>query len=96
MLLADRDVGIRRLNVHVDVEDFGNRFPHLQEPLLADVVNGILVTVDDVADSVSTIENVLILLSVAGALKLWRCRDPLRFVGRAVGATVDMSETCVA
>lgn len=92
MFLAYRYVGVVRLQIHVDVEDLRDRLLHLHEPLLADIVNGILVAVDDIAGAISTIE-VLLLLVVA--LKLWRCREAF-LVRRAVGATVDMSEARIA
>lgn len=71
MLLANRNVGIRRLNVHVDLENLGDCLLHLHEPLLSDVVNGVLVAVDDVADAVSTVEVLLLLgdAAAAGALE---------------------------
>jgi hypothetical protein len=65
VLLADGNVGVRRLNVHVDVEDFCDRLFHLHEPFLANVVHGVLVTVDDIANTISTIQMVLIRVSTA-------------------------------
>lgn len=53
------------------MEDLRDRLLHLHEPFLPDVVNSILVAIDYVAIPISTIEVVLILLSiVTGALKL--------------------------
>lgn len=75
MFLADRDVGIGGLCIEVDVENLCDRLLHFHEPLLANIVNGVLVAIDDVARSVSTIVVVLILLSIVGALKLRGCRE---------------------
>lgn len=97
VLLADGHVGVGRLDVHVDLEDLRDRLLHLHEPLLADVVHGVLLALDDVAGAVSTVEVVLALLLsiVAGALKLRRPRESFLVRG-TVGATVHMTEACVA
>lgn len=103
MLLAYRHVRICRLDVQIDVENFGNCPPHLDDPLLADAVDRILVTIDHIADSERAIEVVLVILVLrrwSGTGAAWvirRCRESrLGLVARAVCATINMTEACIA
>lgn len=97
VLLADGNIGICRLNVHVDLENLCNRLLHLHEPLLADVVHRVFIAFDNIANAISTIEAVLILLSaVAAVLKMSWARKPFGFIRRAVCTSIYMTETRIA